>query len=123
MLFRSSLPARLIPPSTDTEPHGGISLAGRLSRSRGRQHERAGGVQVPYQRRPEHACQEFAVLEWSDDEPTFTSTTTCAAHTRGSMSTVNGVRDISGLNIPLCQMVETGRREDQRPVDLAARHT
>src|SRR5207253_7423981 len=46
-------------PSTDTEPHGGINLAGRLSRSRGPQHERAGGVQVPSQRRPEHACQEF----------------------------------------------------------------
>ena len=39
------------------------------------------------------------------------------------MSTVNGVHDISGLNIPLCQMVETGRREDQRPVNLAAWHT
>ena len=39
------------------------------------------------------------------------------------MSTVNGVHDINGLNIPLCQMVETGRGEDQRPVNLAARHT
>jgi len=39
------------------------------------------------------------------------------------MSTVNGVHDIRDLNISLCQMVETGGREDQRPVDLAARHT
>jgi len=39
------------------------------------------------------------------------------------MSTVNGVHDIRGVNISLCQMVETGGREDQRPVDLAARHT
>src|SRR5467141_1240007 len=39
------------------------------------------------------------------------------------MSTVNRVHNIRGLNISLCQMVETGGREDQRPVDLAARHT
>jgi hypothetical protein len=34
-------------PSTDTELHRGIDLGGRLSPSRGGQHERTGGIEVP----------------------------------------------------------------------------
>ena len=39
------------------------------------------------------------------------------------MSTVHGVHDIRRLNIPFCQVLETGRRENQRPVNPGARHT
>jgi hypothetical protein len=39
------------------------------------------------------------------------------------MATVDGVRDIGRIDVPLCEVVEAGRGEYQRPANLATRHT
>jgi hypothetical protein len=105
------------------EAHGGIEPARRLWQRRTRHHERTFRVEVPRKRCPEHARQQFIAFQWSDGESALPGTPTRPAHTCRSVSPVHSVNDIRRRYIPFCQMLETGRRENQRPVNPGARHT
>ena len=85
--------------------------------------ERPLRVQVPRPRCPKHARQEFAAVQRRDHEPAFPSAATSAAYPCRAVPAIHRACNIRCLDIALCQVLQTGRREDQRPVGAGTSHT
>ena len=121
-----AIAANLIPirdSSTDTQAHRRIDpRRGALSFSV-RDDEHAHCLEVPRQRYPKDARQQLAAFQRSYHEPSPPSTSTGSTYTGRPVLAVHGIHNVSSLEMPLCQMLETGRCEHQRPVQPSTRHT
>ena len=80
-------------------------------------------MKIPRQRCSEHACYELTAIQWSHHEPTLPDAPPRPAYACRSMPAVHGIHDVHCLDVPLCQVLKTGRREHERPVNPGAKHT
>jgi hypothetical protein len=80
-------------------------------------------LEVPRKRCPKDAREQFTALQRSHHEPALPVTAASPPYACRPMLAVYGVYDIRRLDLPFSQVLETGRREHQRPVNPGARHT